>query len=122
MEISLNTNQIDASVVVKAYEAYKKGDFTTAINKLIDILDTEPSNWHARLFLAASYFKSNQLASAQRAFRYIYEKCQDAEVKKKACSGLQATNSRIQDSTRETPPEFGSYVERMPQTRAILDF
>jgi len=113
MDLNITTSQLDASVAVKAHKLYKTGKYAEAIPVLLDILDIEPLNWHARLFLAVSYFKTGQVAAAQRAFRFVYEKCTDTELKQKACLALQSVNGQLQ-STKQIPAEFGSLAERMP--------
>jgi thioredoxin-like negative regulator of GroEL len=118
MDITFNTQIVDVSVALNALKLYKDGNYKEAINHLLSILDVEPRNWDARLMLSACYYKTNQLGSAQRAFRFLYENCTDTDTKRKALEGLQATTAKLQKPV-DLPPEFGSYAARNPMKEAI---
>jgi tetratricopeptide (TPR) repeat protein len=109
MDLQFTTTQVDATVALNAYKLYKSGDYAQAILVLIEILDTEPTNWHGRLYLGASYFKTGQTMAAARALRYVYEKTPDLLLKQKACLALQVVNATINEKTNRLSPEFGEY-------------
>lgn len=105
------TSQVDASLGVNACAAYAAGDFKKAQGLLLEILDIEPSNWLARFYLATCYMKTNQLYAAQRAFRQIYEKSTDAELRSKACSLMQRVSGEMIDGGDKKPVEFGRFLD-----------
>jgi thioredoxin-like negative regulator of GroEL len=111
MEFTFNTQIVDVSVALNALNLYRSGNYKDAVVHLLEILDMEPKNWDARLMLGACYFKTEQFASAQRAFRFIYEKCPISDTKSRALEGMQAANFKI-SPTKALPMEFGGYVER----------
>jgi len=51
-----------------ALNLYKDGDFRRAMLQLIEVLDKEPENWHARLMLGTCYYKSGEFAAASAVF------------------------------------------------------
>jgi thioredoxin-like negative regulator of GroEL len=111
-EINITTTSIDISVGLNALQAYQKGDYKNALTHLLDILDIEPKNWQARLYLGVCYHKTNQLAAAQRAFRYMWDNCPEAELKQKACTALHAVNAQINGEQTKAPEEFGRYTQQ----------
>jgi tetratricopeptide (TPR) repeat protein len=111
MEFTFNTQIIDVSVALNALNLYRSGAYKDAISHLLNILDMEPKNWDARLMLGACYFKTDQFASAQRAFRFIYENCPIGDTKSRALEGMQAATFKLQPA-KALPMEFGGYVER----------
>jgi hypothetical protein len=120
MDLNFTTSSVDAKVVVEAYGLYKEAKFREAIPVLHAILDVEPNNWQARLFLAVCQFETAQPAAAQRAFRHIYDNCPDAGVKQRACLALQFVNSELQRKTSAVPLEFGDVVQRAKPEVAVL--
>ena len=107
MDFSINTSQVDAMVALKAYTLYKSAQYSDAIPVLEAILDFEPKNWQARLFLAACWFKTNQPMTAQRALKFVHDNCPDAELKQKAALALefiQASNGQPKQSAMSGQP------------------
>jgi len=110
-KIRFTTSQVDASLGVNACAAYASGDFKKAQTLLLEILDMEPSNWLARFYLATCYMKTDQLYAAQRAFRQIYEKTNDPELKTKACSLMQRVSGEMIEGGEKKPSEFGRFLD-----------
>ena len=116
MNLTFNTNNTDSSIVVKALQQYRSGAFEQAVKSLVDILDSEPNNWQARLMLAVCYYRTNQLFAAERAFRSVYEQADDKETRQKGLEGLQSTKAKMQMNMVGCPDEFRSHFERgLPQ-------
>jgi thioredoxin-like negative regulator of GroEL len=109
MDLKFTTIQVDATVALRAHKLYKTGEYAQAITVLTDILDSEPQNWHARLYLGASYFKTGQPMAAARALRYVYEKTSDPLLKQKACLALQVVQAAINEKSNRLAPECGEY-------------
>jgi len=107
---ALATQIVDISVALNALRLYSEGDYKSGISQLIQILDLEPNNWQARLMLGACYYKTGEFAVAQRVFRFLYEKCPEADLKQKALEGLQASNAKLLKHT-DLPPEFGCHID-----------
>lgn len=106
------TSQVDATLGVNACNAYAAGDYKNAQKYLQEILDMEPNNWLARFYLATCYAKTDQLYAAQRAFRYIYEKSTDPELKSKAVMMLQRVTGHIEEGGGASKPlEFGRFLD-----------
>ncbi len=120
MNITFNTQIVDVSVALKALDLYRNREYKQAISTLVEILDTEPNNWQARLMLAVCYYKTDQFPTAHRTFRYIYEKCQQIDLKRKAFEAMQASNLKMLAHV-DVPAEFGCYVDRKPQIPSWLD-
>lgn len=119
MTLTFNTLIADVSVALKAINLYQAGSYKEAIVELQCILDYEPTNWDARLMLAACYYKTGQLPSALRAFQFIKDRCDKTEVKKRAEEGIEATTAKIEkrDTGRSAlPAEYGLYVDRINST------
>lgn len=111
MDIKLTTASVDISVALKAHRLYKEGNYSQAIVALLDILDNEPQNAQARLYLGICYFKTNQAMAAQRALRVVFEKAADPDIRQKACTALQIVNAHINERLNAIPPEFGHMTE-----------
>ena len=114
MEITFDTQKVDATVAVKALRFYKSKQYNEAIPALTDILDYEPSNWDARLLLAACYYKTQQYMTAQRIFRFISDGCPERATRLKALEALNVIGTQIYHRSDDLPPEFGSYANRLP--------
>lgn len=110
MDFTVNTQFLDANIALQAYRDYKEGRYNEAIAGLLPILDVEPRNWQARLFLGVCYYKTGQKFGASRAFRYVYDNCNDVELKQKACLALQSVRAEIE--TTEARSSFGGYGEQ----------
>ncbi len=116
MNLTFNTEiAANITVVLEALNYYQNREFTQAIEPLLNVLDAEPKNWDARLMLAACYYKTNQNAAAERAFRLICENAEDSEMRTKAAEGLRAVAVRFSKRTVELPAEFGCSVDRITQ-------
>ena len=95
MDIRFDTQLVDISVALNALKLYREGKYKEAIENLVKILDGEPENWDARLMLAASYYKTGQYASAERNFARLIDKCEHADICKRAQVGLQASTDKL---------------------------
>lgn len=116
MKLTFNTLVVDVTVALKAINRYQAGAYKDAIADLQCILDLEPRNWDARIMLAACYYKTGQYPAAQRAFQFIADKSEIAEVRAKAMEGLQATSAKLDprnSGMSALPAEFGCHVERI---------
>lgn len=118
MSLTFNTIVLDVSVALNAINHYQAGKYKEAIEALQCVLDLEPHNWDARLMLAACYYKTAQYVSASRAFQYIVDCTDNADVRKKAQEGAQVSAAKMnkRDFT-EIPPEFGCHVEMLQKTQ-----
>jgi tetratricopeptide (TPR) repeat protein len=125
MEFTVNTTFLDANSALQAYRDYKLGNFDEAIAGLIPILDVEPRNWQARLFLGVCYYKTGQKFGALRAFRFVYDNCTDNELKQKACMALQSVKSEVELAGDDAKGPFekygeGHHVTKPPSLDAIF--
>lgn len=120
MDITFNTKNVDASVALKALKHYRAREYQPALVCLLEILDFEPNNWDARLMLAVCYYKTNQMAAAQRAFRHIWQNCKVDDIRATACDGLQAATAALKKD-EPVPLEFGACVERKYKAPQWLD-
>ncbi len=113
MDLSIRTSEVDVAVALQAHGHYKAGHYKEAIPLLQNILDLEPNNWQARLFLAASFFKTGLPMASQRAFRYVFQSCPDEGLRQKACLGFQFVNASICSEQTPLPAEFGVWAEKL---------
>ena len=120
MQLYITTTQIDTTLALKAYRLYKAAQYNDAIPVLQEILDVEHKNWQARLFLAACFFQTGQMITAERAFTYVYESCTDVELRRTANLALQTLRA-TRTKEVDIPPEFGALAERMfvPRTQKM---
>lgn len=72
--------------------AYKTRDFQTAIKCLLEATDLDPRHWRGKLYLAMSYYNTNDLL-AVGLFRHLKEDCTDAGIRQKAETALTALKS-----------------------------
>ena len=112
MQMYITTTQIDTTIALKAYRLYKAAQYNDAIPVLQEILDAEPKNWHARLFLAGCFFQTGQLIAAERAFTFVQDSCPDVDLKRKATTALQ-TMKATKNKELEIPPEWGAVADRI---------
>ncbi len=120
MDFTFNTQIVDISVALQALNLYRDREYKAAIPTLVQILDSEPNNWQARMMLAACYYKTDQFATAHRTFRYIYEKCPQIDLKRKSFEAMQVSHLKTQTHV-EIPAEFGCYIDRKPKVASWLD-
>src|SRR5437870_2306191 len=92
---AITTSQVDASLGLNACRAFENGDYKSAREALLIILDAEPNNWLARFYLAVCYQKTGQIFAAQRAFRYLYDNSGDEELKKKSQQCMLQLNAQL---------------------------
>jgi cytochrome c-type biogenesis protein CcmH/NrfG len=121
MDITFNSQNADAALALKALQHYRAKDYKPAQNCLLELLDVDPKNWHARLLLAVCYYKTSQLATAARAFQFIYDGCNDDDVRRKAQEGLRVSQAAMQGK-QQMPAEFGRYVENALRSPAWMEF
>lgn len=111
MELGMNTAEFTSNAV-SAYREYKSGNYQKALPILQDVLDFEPDNWMARLLLGVCFYKCGQPMASVRAFRLVYERCQESPIKQKACLALQAVTATLQKHNIEMPLEWGDAIAR----------
>lgn len=120
MHLTFDTNNVEASIALRALDNYRAGRFNETIADLLNILDVEPRNWQGRLMLGACYFKTSQFASAERAFRNVWENCQEAELRERALIALQVTQDKLHKKSASyqmpVPAEFGACAPRIEQS------
>jgi len=75
--------------------AYRNRDFKAAVNYLQEVLDGEPLNWRAKLYLGMSFFYSGDILMAGGQFRALVNSCTDSDIQRKAAAAMQAINSHI---------------------------
>jgi hypothetical protein len=119
--LTFNTMIADVSVALKAINLYQNARYKDAINELQCILDFEPTNWDARLMLAACLYKTAQYPAAERAFQFIANKTTNAELRRRAEEGVSATRDKMDKwkcGESALPAEFGLYVDRISRPTA----
>jgi len=120
MQLTFNTQNVNISVALKALNSYRSGGYREASLALLEVLDTEPQNWDARLMLGACYYKLGQYFAAQCAFRVVCELSTDSAMRTKGREGILASNQRMGKRV-EAPPEFGSCAVRQEFAVSWLD-
>lgn len=118
MDIRITTVNLDISVALRAINAFKNGDYPAAMEALTAILDSEPMNWQARLFLAISLFRTGQIAASQRTFQYICDNSSDVYICRKAQQGLECIRTSASVKTVQAGVDVqGAYQFLDPEMR-----
>jgi hypothetical protein len=91
--MSLHTRPIE-ELVNAGVLAYRNQDFKTAIQYLQEVLESEPQNWRAKLYLGMAFFHSGEAIMATGQFRSLINTCTDPDIQKKAAAAMQALNSQ----------------------------
>ena len=68
--------------------AYRNARYRDAIELLLQVTDSEPNNWMARLYLGMSYEKTGRVSDAHRLFKRMATDCPDDHIRAKAESAL----------------------------------
>ncbi|HEY9791214.1 MAG TPA: tetratricopeptide repeat protein [Candidatus Obscuribacterales bacterium] len=68
--------------------AYRNGRYRDALELLLQVIDGDPSNWMARLYLGMSYEKSGRVTDAHRLFKRLSAECPDEHIRTKAENAL----------------------------------
>jgi len=77
--------------------AYRDGNFMQAVQILQQVLDEEPRNWRAKLYLAMSHYHAGETFTAYGHFRFLLDNCTDHEIRNKAESAAIAINSALKN-------------------------
>jgi thioredoxin-like negative regulator of GroEL len=76
-------------------QAFQQKNFALAIELLTIVLDEQPQNWLAKLYLAMSYFSNGDIVLAAGHFRVLCNKCEDPSIQAKAKSALSAIDAQL---------------------------
>jgi tetratricopeptide (TPR) repeat protein len=71
-----------------AIVAYRAGRYKDAVELLLQVTDSEVSNYFARLYLAMAYEKCGRISEAHRLFKRLSEECPDKYIRQKAGNAL----------------------------------
>jgi cytochrome c-type biogenesis protein CcmH/NrfG len=77
-----------SELVEIAILAYRNNRFRDAIELLVQVIDEEPSNWMARMYLGMSYEKAGRAIDAHRLFKRLSGECPDDHIRAKANGSL----------------------------------
>ena len=83
--------------------AYRNARFRDAIELLLQVTDSDPLNWLARLYLAMSYEKSGRTSDAHRLFKRIAVECPDEVLKAKAENALPLVEAEMRRRFQQQP-------------------
>lgn len=90
-----------SELVDQGVTAFKTKDFPNALKHLQLVLDNDPRHWRAKLYLAMSYYHTNEIFTAYRHFSFLRDNCTDAEIRGKAESAMAAMNSQLQGQSNK---------------------
>jgi hypothetical protein len=83
------------------FAAYNAGNYKTAIEQLQKVVDRQPNNWRAKLYLSVSHFKSGDVLLANFGLRAICNNCPDPEIKQLAQTTAQTLQMMKMESQLE---------------------
>lgn len=93
-----------AALAISAYSFYRNGFFHEAQMAVQEVLNIEPSNFQARLFLAACLHNLGKTEDAKAALRTVYENSKEDYLREKAQMGiadLEEASSGVSVGTRK---------------------
>ena len=83
--------------------AFRHGRYADAVELLVQVVDAEPNNWLAKLYLATAYGKDGRYSDSQRLFKRMAADCPDAHLKAKANDGLRIVEEQLRGGFRNKP-------------------
>jgi tetratricopeptide (TPR) repeat protein len=83
--------------------AFRHGRYSDAVELLLQVVDAEPENWLAKLYLATAYGKDGRFSDSQRLFKRMSTDCPDAQLKAKALDGLRIVEEQMKAGVRKQP-------------------
>lgn len=84
-----------ANLIPDGFSAFQEGNFAKAIELFNQALDQDKNNWKVRLHLAKSYEKLGDIYTAALHFRYLQQRCSDADIVSKSADELSALEDRL---------------------------
>jgi hypothetical protein len=78
--------------------AYRSGNYFSAIESLVKARTTDYQDWESRLYLAMAYGRAGLVLESLREFMQIVQECPDAKLRKKAIIAKEALSKEIKSS------------------------
>lgn len=100
--------------VNKGNEAYRKGDFATALKFYDQALKINPSNEFAKVNKGIAYNKTNKTEEATKAYNEALKSVRDAGLRS-TVNYNKGVNSAKQEKYREAIDDFKEALRKMPQ-------
>ena len=76
--------------------AYRNGNYHDALNLMLQVTDTEPKDWMAKLYVGMIYQKLGRIPDAHRLLTRIVNESDDLHVKEKASGCLMVVEASLQ--------------------------
>lgn len=92
-------------LVQVALLAYRHGRYSDAVELLLTVVDADPNNWLAKLYLATAYGKDGRLTDSQRLFKRMTIDCPEPSLRIKAEDGLRIIEQQMKEAFRRPARE-----------------
>jgi cytochrome c-type biogenesis protein CcmH/NrfG len=81
-----------------AFLAYRNKKYRDSLELFIQVVDAEPANQLARLYLGMSYYNLGRVADAHRLFSRMVHDCYDMDVHKRVLDLMPALEAEMHQS------------------------
>jgi cytochrome c-type biogenesis protein CcmH/NrfG len=88
--------------------AYRNGRYKDATDLLLQVTDSDSSNWMAKLYLGMSYEKSGRAVEAHRLFKRMSQECPDEHLRSKAENALPLVEAEMRRRFIKEPQQAPS--------------
>jgi hypothetical protein len=101
--------------------AYRNGNYHDSLNLMLQVTDTEPNDWLARLYVGMIYQKLGRIPDSQRCLKRLVTECNDAHIKEKATGCLQAVESLMQSKFSKENFKPAAKIQPAPKHKDDYD-
>jgi cytochrome c-type biogenesis protein CcmH/NrfG len=92
-----------SELVEIAILAYRNGRYRDSIELFLQVTDSEPDNWLARLYLGMSYEKTGRVVDAHRLLKRMASECPDDHLRVKAENALPLVEAEMRKRFHKEP-------------------
>jgi len=83
--------------------AFRNARYRDALELLLQVTDSEPDNWMARLYLGMTYEKAGRVVDAHRLLKRMSETCPDTHLRNKAENALPLIEAEMRRRFQKEP-------------------
>lgn len=127
-------SEAEVCELVKAgMDAYNHGDYACTIKCLLKVIDNDPKQWRAKLYLGMAYLKTGDRLLGIFQLRFLKTNCPDVEISRKAqeamdtlapdgSAGAAGQNKTTGQTAFRISGQYGLPVpDATPATRSLAD-
>jgi len=102
--------------------AFRNGNYQDSLNLMLQVTDTEPSDWMARLYVGMIYQKLGRIPDAHRCLKRIVNESTDAHVKERASGCLLVVeNAMVAKFSKENFKPAQNIIQPPPKHKGDYD-